>query len=94
MAYKIIYDSGEKKYEVYSQNPSRFPLMLAASLIGFSVLTFLFWPEGAQELKNILIPGNDAVTLQALESMKHNLQDGAKLTEAISSFCREIIHGA
>lgn len=94
MAYRIEYDSLNRKYEISSPNRSHFPVLLVGAVTAFFLLTASFWPEGWTTLRDILIPGDDAVTLQALESMSDNLRSGMELEEAITSFCREIMDGA
>ena len=94
MAYKIIYDSDAQKYEVCEKKHSHFYAYCAVAFAIFVMLTCLFWPEGKRELQDLLIPGDNAVTMEALENMKDSLIDGADLKTAVSGFCREIIHGA
>ena len=94
MAYKIIYDYDAQKYEVCEKKHSHFYAYCAVVFAVFVMLTCLFWPEGKRELQDLLIPGDNAVTMEALENMKDSLIDGVDLKTAVSGFCREIIHGA
>ena len=91
MSYRIDYDSRAGKYEV-RKDLDLFPWILAALGI-FLMLTFCFWPEGAAELKEFLIPGKDAVTVQAFSAMTDDLRSGASILEALEAFCNSVIHG-
>lgn len=94
MAYRIEYDSRNQKYEITSPKRTCFPGLLLGAVTAFFLLTASFWPEGWAALRDIMIPGDDAVTLQALECMSDNLRNGMELGDAITSFCREIMDGA
>lgn len=94
MGYRIEYDSGKKQYEVRRKDPLRFPAMVAGALVLFVLLTMVFWDAGAAAIRDALIPGDDVVTLQALESLASDLRSGASVQEAVTAFCREIVDGA
>jgi hypothetical protein len=91
MSYRIEYDCGAGKYEV-REEADIFPWILAAFGI-FLLLTFCFWTEGASVLKEILIPGEDMVTIQAFSAMTDDLRSGATILDAVESFCKAVIHG-
>lgn len=91
MGYRIEYDSMGKKYEV-RQERSIFPWILVLS--GAAVmLTLCFFPEMIAGIRSFLIPGEDAVTVQAFSDMTHELRSGTGLREALEGFCRQVIHG-
>lgn len=92
MGYIIAYDSMGGKYEVSVHNPWRFPVLCIAALCMFLFLTFHFWPEGSTLLRSVLIPGEDAVTVQAFQNMTQDLKAGASVPDAIEAFCKEVIH--
>lgn len=62
-------------------------------LILFYGLTSAFWPEGRASLQEFLLPGDNAVTAQALENMVEHLRAGEAIGDAVVVFCREIIDG-
>lgn len=93
MAYRIEYDACGKTYEIHASQEHTFGKSLIASFALFLILTLLFWPEGAAVLREILIPGDNVQTMEAMESFSRNLRDGVSFREAFSVFCREIIHG-
>lgn len=46
-----------------------------------------------QKFRSFLIPGEDAVTVQAFQNMTDDLRSGATLGDAVEAFCRFVIHG-
>lgn len=93
MGYRIEYDGRIDKYEVTKDHSWRFPMLTFGAFILFAVLTYHFWPEGSAQLRALLIPGDDAVTVQAFHNMTDDLRSGASVTEALYAFCRYVIHG-
>lgn len=94
MGYRIEYDSGKRQYEVRRVQPWRLPLMIAGAFGVFLLLTCLLWPEGMEALRELVIPGDNAVTLRALEGMAEDLKAGASVSDAVAAFCKEIIQSA
>ncbi len=91
MGYIIAYDGYAKQFEVRQSHTLRFSLLLAAAFFVFVLLTANFWPQGYGMLRSILIPGDDDLTLQAVENMTQNLKAGASLMDAAEAFCVEVI---
>jgi hypothetical protein len=91
MGYRIEYDGQAGKYEV---RPERnvMPILLLF-VAAFLTAAFCFRPQIAQELRGFLIPGEDAVTVQAFRNMTDDLRSGATVGEAVEAFCRFVIHG-
>lgn len=94
MGYRIDYDRGTKQYEVTKRHPFRFPVMLALCFVLFIAMTHTFWPEGVEYLREIMIPGDNTVTLSALNHMTVELQAGTPVKDAVMTFCQEIMNGA
>lgn len=88
MAYRITYGPkvrGEK------QRPKRRFWIFAAAV----VLVLILYAAGTGEtLKNWLLPGDAAVTEQALQTFAQQLEEGESLGDAFACFCREIIENA
>ena len=53
-----------------------------------------FWPRGAQALREILLPGDSAVTAAAWAELTHELHAGAPVGSAVENFCREVFANA
>lgn len=94
MGYRIEYDNRVGKYEIHRMRPRTFPWLLLLSVLLFALLTFGFWEEGAAVLSEALIPGDEEITQRAWSLLTDDLKSGAELREALTVFCREVIHGA
>lgn len=94
MAYRIEYDNNTQKFEVTDSKPFRFPIFLLICILLFFVLTSAIWPEGKALIDEMLIPGDNAVTIAALNTMTNELRAGTSFDNAIYTFCCEIINGA
>ena len=90
MSYRINYDKKSEKYEV-KKDTDVFPWFLAAFGL-FLIMIFSLRAESPEALREILIPGEDSVTLQAFHSMTDDLRSGATITDAIECFCRTVLH--
>ena len=88
MSYRIIYDSGIKKYEVkkITQNRKFVWLFLPIILLALAV------PGSREAVRSVLIPGEDAVTVLAFRTMTDDLRSGAGMGEAFFDFCRMVMN--
>ena len=94
MAYRIVY--GEEP-EFGKRKSIRMRVVAAYTfvcLVLWGLLTVKFWPEGREVLEEFLLPGDPAVTRQALSHMAENLRSGEAIGDAVVVFCREIVDGA
>lgn len=87
MAYRVEYEPGKRE----KQHSGRFPLLLAGCILAFLVLVNSLWPQGAQVLRQWLIPGNPVVTVAALESFAEELKDGQPISDSLERFCKRIL---
>ena len=93
MGYRIDYDNGTKHFEVVQDKPWR-PWFLTAACFGlFLLLCEWFWPEGRQFVRDLLIPGDDAVTVQAFSNLTEEFRNGGEIKGIIIDFCREVLAG-
>ena len=93
MGYRIDYDRGNGKFEVSESHPWRFPLILGGLICLLFMFTPHFWADGVCALRSALIPGDDAVTVQAFQTLTEDLRSGTSVAEAVEAFCRLVIHG-
>lgn len=93
MGYRIEYDQGTERYEVMQDNPWRVWILTAICFGIFMMLSNWFWPEGSAFIRDILIPGDDAVTVQAFTNMTEELRSGTAVKEAVTAFCNEVLIG-
>ena len=94
MSYRIEYNRHIDKYEVVPMYSKRFPILLGGAFGLFLLGTMLFWAQGAELLRSVLIPGEDAVTVAAFRTMRDDLRSGAGLRDAVYAFCSYVLHGA
>lgn len=94
LGYRIEYDGREGKYEIRRYNPYRLPVLLCVAVCLFLLLTFCFWQEGADYIKEAMIPGENAVTVAAFENLTQRLRQGETLQDAVTAFCIDVIHGS
>ena len=89
MAYRIEYDSGgAKRQEVRKK---RFPVAWVLLCAGAAILMI---PGVRTAVWQWLLPGDGAVTAQALGELVTDLHAGESFGDAVTVFCREIIaHG-
>lgn len=94
MSYRIEYDGRIGKYEVRKKSEWSIPFLITLAFAAIISLSYVLWPEGHAWLQSYLIPGEDAVTIQAFQNLTNDLRSGAAVSEAVYSFCRFVIHGA
>lgn len=89
MAYQVQYGvSRHDRRRRGVRNWSWIYLALAAILVVGSLVA------GQNISWDWLLPGDPRITAAALETLRENLAAGETLSDAVTAFCREIIHGA
>lgn len=93
MGYRITYEPVKKVRGAEKRHSSTAALAGLFFLV-FLLLVNLFWPQGAQTLRELILPGDGAVTAAALEEFAEDLGSGLPIAAAAEDFCRRIIaHG-
>ena len=90
MGYRIEYDGRAGKYEVRSEG-KRFPVLFFCAAAFVAALCL--WPQGMESVRSFLIPGEDAVTVQAFHGLTDDLRSGASMEAALEAFCRCVLDG-
>jgi len=92
MGYKIMYNPEDNdKYPVFKPKKRNFRLLpFAMVLIAGLMLTR---PQIRSGIEEWLIPGNPMVTKAAFSLMIDELREGESFTDAVTTFCNEIIAG-
>ncbi len=93
MGYRVEYGSVKKVRGSETRAP-RAAAFTALFFLLFLLLVNTFWPQGAEMLRDIVLPGDPAVTAAALEEFTMELKDGAKLSGAFTAFCQRILADA
>lgn len=91
MAYSIGY--GIQRQELRQRSSGRLGWMTAGCFVLFLLGVQLFWAEGAAVLRQLLFPIQPETAVY-LESMVGSIMDGASVSDAVTTFCREVIEGA
>ena len=91
MGYRVIY--GEDPFEKPRIRKGRLAAMTAACLLAFSMGVQCIWPEGAESLKQMVMPKETATTA-AFAQMTADLWAGEPLGDAVTAFCRSVVEGA
>lgn len=92
MGYRITYgmEAGRKE----SDRGGRRFFLTAVFFLCFLWMVSVFWPEGRELLKILLIPGDPDETLRAAEVFAQELGSGFSLTDAAQNFCIAVLeHG-
>ncbi len=87
MSYRIEYttDRAIKRPAKWS---ALMKFSLASGIVAGSVLGLLaFFPEQIQALRQMMLPGKEAVT-----SLITDLESGMDFTQAVTVFCQELLH--
>lgn len=92
MGYRVEYQP-IKKVRGAERIKSRVLSLTALFFLLFCVLVQCFLPRGAELMKEILIPGETAVTAVALDRFAEELKMGGALQEALQHFCQLVLAG-
>ena len=93
MNYKIEYGCGVVKQKNHTVLKLKLKPLLISAIILCAAALFI-WPNGRILVRDLLLPGDEAVTAAALTGLVHDLKDGQSIEAAVEVFCREIIAGA
>lgn len=91
MAYKIQYSPENARRYPQIGKRKKFPFE------GLLMLVLIFAAAIWVRLNGIpefLIPGDPQVTKAAAATMIADLREGTRVNEAVTAFCKEILHGA
>ncbi|MBR4864220.1 MAG: hypothetical protein IKU07_06565 [Oscillospiraceae bacterium] len=96
MGYRIVY-TGRFAEEMIRTNITKKEkqsnLLLWLYLSAAVILLFVTYLEHGS-VQPILIPGDPAVTLDAIRSLKDHMAGGGSFVEAFSCFCRTVLEAA
>ena len=90
MGYRISYENGLEKTPLRSRERSKklailkwCPFVIAAGFLIACIFSYRF--------RQLLLPGNKAVTEAAITELVDSVREGEEFGEAITTFCRQII---
>ena len=93
MGYQITYDRGvarKRKLLLHTVKQKRW--LIGIFLLALAIIFAL--PAGRIWVRNLILPGNETVTVAALEGLAENLRQGQTFAEAVTAFCQQIIYGS
>lgn len=93
MGYRIDYGP-VKKVRGLEKRTSRLAALTGLFFLLFVITVCCFWPEGVAELRQILLPGDPAVTTSAMEELADSLRTGEEIFDSLRTFCARILEGA
>ena len=93
MGYRILYGSVKKARDL-EKRVCRSAAMMGCLLVLFLLVISILWPEGSTMLRNLLYPGDPAVTASAIQVLMDDLSAGFGIYDAVSHFCIQILEGA
>lgn len=88
MGYQIRYEGTESKRPA----GKRFAAGLGAAVLATVVLAACLWPQAGQRVRQVVFPGDPALTAAAMEELSQELKTGVPLSQAWRQFCRSILH--
>lgn len=91
MGYRIEYGELTPAPRRTSPGSRRFALLLTAFFLTFLILTQLFWPAGAEKIRQFCLPGDADVTARAASALIEDLKGGMAVSDAVTAFCEEIL---
>lgn len=84
MGYQIRYDETRGKQR-------HFTARLGVGLLVLGLLASCLWPRWADQLRQVVFPGDAAVTAAAMEELSQDLKTGVPLPQAWRQFCQSIL---
>lgn len=93
MGYRVDYPQGGNAQKQKKPSSRVIPFTILFFLL-FLFCTVQYWRQGAETLREFLLPGDAAVTAAALQDFTQALKTGEPLSNAFAEFCQRVIQGA
>ncbi len=91
--YCIEYE-GANRYPITGKGQYHIFRGICLTIVGITLAVSLLLPQFNHKVLSFLIPGDDTVTLHALEELTDRLSSGEGTRDALAAFCRTVInHG-
>ena len=92
MGYRIVYGPEISCTKRKKGTNFRFRCFIASGFLAFAVLVRCFWPEGCEKLRMTVLPEAATEVQLAVETMVTDLSQGSTLEDALTAFCRDVMH--
>ncbi len=90
MGYRVDYGP-VRKIRGMEKRFSRPAALTGLFFFVFLLMTAFLWPEGVQVLRDLVVPGDPAVTAAAVEALTDDLRSGAPAMETIYQFLQRML---
>lgn len=94
MGYRIEYGSQDELRKPLKNKHRYSAIAAAVCILALVAGAMAIKHTGLTWVKEVLLPGDPAVTATALENMVDHIKDGDSIAEAVTAFCREIVENA
>ena len=94
MSYRIVYGPTNIREKTTGDKSMRLRAMTAGFLLAFCLSVRFAYPDGAQKLRELLLPGTKSVTEIAFETFMQDLRAGHEVGNSIEAFCADILEDA
>lgn len=94
MGYRIQYGQTAKKEIIEERTVSKKQNVMRYILITVIIAAVIASCTKIDAVRKFLLPGDPTVTQNALTAFAENVRAGEPVSQAITTFCREIIVGA
>ena len=94
MGYRIVYGGEVQKKAIPRKGSGNLRLLTALFMLVFILSVKIWWNEGAEQLRSILIPGELSATEAAFSGLVSDLREGEGIRESVTAFCQMIIQNA
>ena len=92
MGYRIVYGPVED-IRPRPKSDRRLRVMIAFAFLLFAIFLRMHWQDGAEMLREVLLPGDLTVAEQAFSEMVVGLRNGEGMADALTAFCQKIVDG-
>lgn len=94
MGYSIQYGTSGKLEESWHANKKKIKRKIAAAVLVCAAVLALLFSGSVEAVRDFLVPGNPEITKAAFAQFTENIRQGNNVSDAIYTFCREIIENA
>ncbi len=94
MGYRIEYGSSSVQRKPLKRKPHYAAIATAVGVLSLVFLAIAIKHAGLTWVRDVLLPGDPAITAAALENMVDSMRSGSSIAEAVTAFCQEILANA
>lgn len=91
MGYRISYEGGVA-IETTPRRPTGRKRPRVVGIIMVVLFVTICWTVGRDAVSDLLLPGDEAVTEQAIQGLVEDLKGGASVGDAVEAFCEAVIY--